>query len=158
MTVAVFGKKTVGECVPAALSVNAKLLADIQVKLAAALRLQAHIAVTPPSVTGNLKAAIKIVESLQLRPPGVALSLAAFADVIAALNAKLAAALQFNVAFGASGVVALGYAGAIGSMGSELTASVETLFAPTNEAVALVLIASDPATKVAMELVFGVSF
>lgn len=159
MTTTVLGERTIGECVPAALSVNASLLADIRAKLAAAVKLQAKLVVTPPSLAANLQAAIKIVESLTIRPqlPGATLDLTAFASVIASLTAALNAALTFNLALGTAGVMALTCEGPIGAMGTELTSTVETLFPPTSEGFALVLIGSTPEVHAAMRIVFGIS-
>jgi hypothetical protein len=161
MSVVVLGERTVGEFVPAALSVNATLLADIQAKLAGAIALQARLVITPPSLLASIAAAesllLNLKAALALGLPSASLDLTAMLKVIAALDLQVQEALSFNIAFGTGGVMGLAYTGTVGAMGAELGATVETLFPPTNDAVALVLIASDPATKIAMNLVFGVS-
>lgn len=160
MSVQILGERTVGECIPSMLSVNARLLADVQAKIAAAIALQARITLTPPTLTASLTAALALVARLQasiaLGLPSVSLDLTAMLKVIASLQVDLQAALAINVAFGTGGIAALSYEGPIGSMGGELTGALETLFPPTNEALGLVLIASEPASRAALQLVFGI--
>lgn len=159
MAVTILGERTVGECVPSSLAVNARLLADLQARLQGAIALQARLAITPPSLDASITAAVKMLANMRLSValPGASLNFLAIVKVIGELTVRVQEALSLNIAFGTGGVMALAYAGQSGAMGGELNSTVQTLFPPSNDAVALVLIATEPATRVAMNLVFGVN-
>jgi hypothetical protein len=146
-------------------------LGQLQDKLAAALKLQLGLTVTPPTIAGQIDACMKMVAALQaqlaLGLPVVSIQLAAVGQLIlsitsdiAQLNASLAIALEcqsvvalaiayasgLTAALATGGVKAYGYKGHSSNLGPELTSATSNGFAggagPTEECVAWVFAAS----------------
>lgn len=163
MAVTYLGGLTVGECVPAAVTMQAQLLADLQAQLAAQVSLVAQLNLNPGSFTiaGSLEFAVGLVASIQaqialgIELPSIQVQLDAAFALIATLQVSIDALLALQVAFGTAGVHAFAVDGAVNSIGGQLTSAFAGGFPgpgnqPTDYANALVLATSVPAAWAAM--------
>lgn len=121
MSFAYLGGRTIGECVPLAVTAKGALdvaigasLPEVQAKLAGAVQAQANIALNPPTLATQLNAALALVAQLQamiaLGVPGGVVDLTAMAKVIAELQATIGL-LNTQVDFSASFSATLGASG-----------------------------------------------
>ena len=168
-----YGFVTIGQCVPMALTASASLSASIGLalpeltgKLAGFLNVQAALSIGLPSLSANIDAIAKVALSLSLaiEGPTVTLQLSAIAGLIAELqfslgqlHAQLSFSLGFAVALGTAGIAAYGYDGPVSGLGSAVSAATSSGLPggnPTDQAHAVILLATDPAAASALASFF----
>lgn len=163
MGVTYLGGLTVGECVPAAVTMQAALLADLQAQLAAQAELVLQLNLNPGSFTiaAALETALGLVASIQaqialgIELPSIQVQLDAAVAFSAALQISIDLLLALQVAFGTAGVHAFSVDGAVNTLGGQLSGAFAGGFpgpgnAPTDYANALVLATSVPAAWAAL--------
>lgn len=171
MTVQHLGSKSLGACMPSSLEAMAALqvqLPKIEAQIAGLIALQAKLSIQPPTLAASLDAALAIAASIEaaisLGMPGVDFQLAAVLELLAQLQIELAsitAALAISVSLGAAGVHLYAYSGQAAQLGGEFQSELATGFPggqPTDQTYAVMLATTLPATKIALEAVFQVSF
>jgi hypothetical protein len=152
------GSLTIGECLPTFFGVYAGVLANLQSKLAGLLRLQAKLAITPPSLGARIDLAVRILAalraSLTLNLPGIDFKVAAVAKLIAAIEVELAVLVGIEVALGSAGVHAYSYDGDVASLGPSFTSLGIPGARASDHCNALILATTVPGTWAAMAEVF----
>lgn len=162
MALTYLGSKTVGDCVPAGVTVVADALVELNAKLAATLAAQASLSVTPPTIALNLRllldlqAQIAAQIALGIELPTISLQLSVLFDLIAALNLQINFLLALQVAFGTAGIHAYAYDGAASGLGPSLPSSFPG-GTPGDHTNALVLATTVPAAWAALGAVLKTS-
>jgi hypothetical protein len=176
VTVAYLGSLTLGQCVPTALAASAALdlaiglsLPKLQARLEAALKAQAQLTLTPPTLAASLTAAAALAAALSVSVgmPSIGIQLAALASLIAAIELEIGA-LQVQAAFGVAFAAMLGtagiycytYTGRADQFGPQINSATLGGFPggqPSDSAGAIVLAATIPAAKIALGAFAGVS-
>jgi hypothetical protein len=137
----------------------------IQAQLDLALALQAHVAVSPPTLAVTLDALVKFAAYLRahiaLGPPKIQAALSATADFAASLSARF----SFMIALGASlsspgALFCYTYSGLGNAMGADLTSALSATWGDgitpsTGECLVALLAATDSATATVMSSFFG---
>jgi hypothetical protein len=164
---------------PLALGASAQLSASIgiilpklQAELAGLVELQAHLALTPPSLTANLTAVAQLMAGLQaslaIGLPGIDFQVAAVLEAVAKIQADLGS-LSASLAFGVNLKVLLGalaidlyvYEGAANAMGREISAQLAGGLPSSTSAAdpcnALLLATESPFTWTALSKFFRTS-
>lgn len=161
MAVTYLGGLTVGECVPAGVTMQAALLADLQAQLEIQVQLVAQLQLNPGSFTiaASLEFALALVASIQaqialgIELPSISIQLDAAFSLIAALQIQIDLLLQLQIAFGTAGVHAFAFDGAASQLGTEITGATAGGLpggAPTDHVNALVLATSVPGAWAAL--------
>lgn len=157
-TITPLGAVTVGGCLPTSVAAFGAVEGNINAELAAAGNMSIALDLGPPSL--ELATAIgadfsgAIVASVT--EPYFGLQVDANLDLIATLNAQLAALAGIMVALGTAGVYLYKYSGTADSFGTELQATIGGGIpggGPTDHIDSLVLIASTPAAWAAIQTV-----
>jgi hypothetical protein len=164
------GSKTIGSCIPSSLSMIAALeiqLPKIQAQIAGLIALQAQLNLTPPSIGVSLNAAIELVAALQaaitIGVPGAEFQLSAVLELLVQIQLELGsitAALALSASFGAGGVHLYAYDGEAAQLGGAFQSELATGFPggqPDDQAYAIMLATTTPATKIALQAVFAVT-
>lgn len=138
MTFELLGFKTIGQCVPLAVSATAGInasvaisLPEVQAKITGLLELQAQLTLNPPTLAASLKSLLQLVASFEaaiaLGLPSASLDLSAVAVALAELNlirgqltAQLSLAAGFNLLLGTPGVALYRYAGSLDPIAAQL--------------------------------------
>jgi hypothetical protein len=154
------GSRTVGECVPLAVTAQGIALAQLQPKLAGLLNVSAALTIGPPSLAVTIQGAIAAVAALQasITGPTITLQAAAVLDLIASLQAQIALLLQFSVLFGSAGVHAYVYDGRNSGFAQQVNAVLPNGFpgaAASSGANAIVLGCTSPTTFSALREALG---
>ena len=153
------GSKTLGDTIPTGSVAVAAVAADLSAQVAGALAAQASLTITPPTIAADLQTAADIIAGLHLAPPGIDFQLAAVAALLADIQARLSAIVAFQSLFGAT-VWVYGAASKLGSLGSDLQTAIGSgppVGAPTDDAVAILIGANIPASRVALSAFVGVN-
>jgi len=151
MAAEIVGRVSIGQCVPTTASLVASATAELQGKLAGALKISAALGLSPPSLVAQLSGALEAVGKLQaavsagFTPPGATLSVAANAQLIAELSAQIGALLALTVTLGTAGVYVIADEGAAGSFGADMQAIVSSIAPPGNIVHSVTFLATDPA-------------
>jgi len=162
MTVTHIGSLTLGETIPGPVAAISATVPDLQAQVSAL------VAFKPAAINfaADLELAESIVASLKagisagITPPSIDAQIGIVASQLAALRLKLESVLSLTNLFGAAGVHAYAYAGAVNAFGGELGAELTGGLpggAPTDNANALVLVTTTPATWDALSQVFKVT-
>ena len=171
------GSKTLGACIPIALTAQASLAASLQLvlpeltgKLKAYLNISAALSVRLPSLDLQIQAALKIVAQLQamltISGPVISLQLSVVGGLIAELNLKLgqinamlALSVSIGVALGAPGIELYTYEGTADSLPSalspEFVLGLRIGGGPNLPIHAVLLVATDSGAWNAMKLVLA---
>jgi hypothetical protein len=157
------GSKSVGGCMPSTLTAVGALeaqLPSLQAQVAGLIALQARLNLTPPSIGASLDAALELVAALQaaiaIGVSGPDFQLAAVLELLAKLQIELGsitAALAISVSLGASGVHLYAYTGEAAQLGSAFQSELASGFPggqPDDEAYAIMLATTTPATKICL--------
>lgn len=118
-TLTFLGEVTIGGVLVSAGALYAKMVADLQTQLDAAILLQARLTLHPPTLSAQIDIVVKLLANLRaalvLGLPGVDFQLSACATAIAALRARLSFLL--GLPLGVAGVMAYVYDGTANSFG-----------------------------------------
>lgn len=139
MTATLIGTRSIGQCLPIAVSANATAkaslnlqLPSVQAELQGALDVQAEVTVNPPTLATSLQAALGLVAQLEasiaLGLPSASIDLSVVAGIVAKLQAKLGsinAQLSATAALdlilgGAAGVHVITADAALDDLGSDI--------------------------------------
>src|SRR5690242_17248283 len=126
MSLTYLGSATVGDWVPAGLTMQAALLADLQAKLAAQLELVLQLNISPFRFTiqGSLDITLQLVAEIQaqislgIELPSIQIQLDAAFAFIAVLQIQIDLLLKLQAAFGTAGVHGYAYSGPTNALGS----------------------------------------
>ena len=152
------GELSIGVLLPAPYAGINVALADLGARVAALHAMQFDV--TPPSYAVQLELLAQMTQNIQaliglgISPPSIAFQIAATLELVAALEAQLAAVLA--IPFGAA-LHAYVYTGPANAFGGELALELSTGFpggSPIDDTLALVFAATQPAAKLAMQAVF----
>jgi hypothetical protein len=185
VTIQLVANGTIGACMPtalkASLDLQAELNAQIAVELAAIANLNVRLSValelsiTPPALmlqgSLDLLAGVNAQLAADITMPTFSANLTGIvadiqaelglrASALAALQAKLAAALTLSLSLGSAGVRLYAYEGPLSSMGDEIASF--TAGTPGDggmqqsaDVAAVMLVTDIPATSAALRVVFG---
>jgi hypothetical protein len=151
MTTAIIGAVTVGGLIPGAAIAYGAVEGNLRGQLAAAGSLKASLTGGPPTVAAAAQIGANVAAAVTSPTFGIALS--ANLDVIAALEAQLAALAGIFAALGTAGIVLLASETTLNAFGGEVTAAVSggiTGAAPADSVHALTLVATTPAAWAAL--------
>jgi hypothetical protein len=142
-----------------AVTAVAQLYPELFGKLEGLLKVQGALTISPPSLGANIAALAKVAAALAVavEGPTVTLQVSAIAGLIAQLQAQLAIIAAFQALLGTAGIAAYGYEGPVSELGSRLTGELAGGLPggfPTDEAQAVVLIATAPAAVAALASAF----
>ena len=161
MTTTYVGELTLGAALPLPVVTVAAAQAQVSAQLSAMI--SASLQLGLPSTLADLLALANSLEqmlALGLQPPTVGVQIAAFASVIAQLEAQLIPFSLFASLMASGGVFVYAYDGATSGVGSDLTTALASGFpghAAIDHANMLVLGTVASATWTAMSSVFKVS-
>lgn len=156
MAAKIVGQVSIGQVVPTTAALIADATADIQAKLAGALKLSLALSLSPPSISAQITGALETVVKLEaalsagITLPGASLSVAANVALLAELSAKLAALLALSVTLGTAGVYVITDEGDAEKFGSDMQKRVSEIAPAGNKVHAVTFLATDPATYEAL--------
>lgn len=158
------GSVSIGTIFPVGLTLAAAALAELNGKLAGLLSVKAALTIQPPTLAATATAAAKALAevraSIALGLPGATLQLSAAAEIIAGLEAQIAAIVAIQANLTGAAVHAYVYAGQANGFGPALTAAATGGFpggGPFDPVGGIVVIATTPAAKAALSATCGVS-
>lgn len=152
------GSSTVGSFLPTTLEATAIALGEVQAQVAGQLNVQAALTIGPPSYQATLDAAAALVASLQVTGPTATLQVSAIGDILLELQASLALLLALSATLGASGVHGWLYEGRADGAGPGISGAIGAAppgAQPSDESLAITLMATTPAAATALRAVFG---
>ena len=132
MAGAYLGSKTLGECLPLALSAQANIagavgigLPEISGKITGLLNVQVALTISPPDLSGTINAVAQVALQLQaaISGPTVTLQVGAIAALLVELNIQLGqlnAYLAFDMQLGTAGIHMYSYNGRADGLGPAL--------------------------------------
>jgi hypothetical protein len=169
---AYLGSKTLGQCLPLALSAQANIagavgigLPEISGKIAGLLNVQAALTVAPPSLAGTITAVAQVALQLQaaINGPTVTLQIGAIAALLVELNIQLGqlnAFLAFDMQLGTAGIHMYSYTGPASALGPDIQAVIGAGppgSLPDQTTGAVLFAATAPGARVALGAFVGVS-
>jgi hypothetical protein len=169
------GGFSVGAAIPTLASVQASLIAnlnaqlgDLSAKMAGAVQMSVSLAVIPPSIEASIALLTSAIASASaaLTNPVAALNITVAADLIlligaqiAALEVAISAAVELGGVLTTAGIHMYLLEGEIGAFGTDLQTQLAGGMpggsGPTQEGVAIVLLAGSPVSIAALRTVFG---
>lgn len=178
MIIRLFGTKSLGQCVPSALTAQAEGLASLQAQLGeisarinALAEAQAHFTLNPPTLAGSLQTCGEILAglaaSIALGVPSIDASatanvVAEIADLTAELGsiqAKIEALVEIGVQLGAVGITIHGYRGRADRLGTAAGGEFVSGLPggqPDDEMGSILLSTASPESLLALAAFFGV--
>lgn len=156
------GELSIGAICPLVVGATATVVAELQAKLTGCLQLSAQLSVTPPTLSANLSAAAEMLASLTLAVnvslPGIDFQVAAVAELIGQIQGALGILIQLQTILGAD-LFVYTYLGAASAFGPAVSSAVGGGWPDgspaASEAEAIVLVAVEPAARVAMGTFFA---
>lgn len=147
---------------PVALSGQAAMIAELQAKLAGALKAQLSLTINPPSIGASIQVAVKALLALQLSltGPSIVLNFSAVAALMAQVGAALSALLEIQALFGGgAGFALVEFEGSVDGFGADLSALIASGAVPglrgAQGAGVAILCGADPVTISILKTVFG---
>ena len=150
------GSLSLAVAVPLLLSIDAAIgpiIADLQAKISAMVKLTLQVAITVPALTASLM--IGAAGRLAAYPPAIGASAKLAGVVLLKLQAQLALLLQLTQRHATAGVHSFVYEGPASGLGSALNGAHVTMgVAPGQDAYAVILLGTAGVTKTALKAVF----
>ena len=150
------GSLSLAVAVPLLLSIDAAIgpiIADLQAKISAMVKLTLQVAITVPALTASLM--IGAAGRLAAYPPASGASAKLAGVVLLKLQAQLALLLQLTQWNATAGVHMFVYEGPANGLGSALNGAHVTMgVAPGQDAYAVILLGTAGVTKTALKAVF----
>ena len=150
------GSLSLAVAVPLLLSLDAAIgpiIADLQAKISAMVKLTLQVAITVPALTASLM--IGAAGRLAAYPPAIGASAKLAGVVLLKLQAQLALLLQLTQWNATAGVHMFVYEGPANGLGSALNGAHVTMgVAPGQDAYAVILLGTAGVTKTALKAVF----
>lgn len=147
-----------GQCVPALAGFVAAAQADVTAELSGIAAINAGIAISPPSIAGQITAVTQLLAALQaqlalsvtLGLPTVTVSLDVMLAAQLELEARLQALLALLDAMSKTGIAALSYVGDAQSYGLQMQTRVSSIAPSGNAVQAITFLATEPAAFAAL--------
>lgn len=150
------GSLSLAVAVPLLLSIDAAIgpiIADLQAKISAMVKLTLQVAITVPALTASLM--IGAAGRLAAYPPAIGASAKLAGVVLLKLQAQLALLLQLTQWNATAGVHMFVYEGPANGLGSALNGAHVTMgVSPGQDTYAVILLGTAGATKTALKAVF----